>query len=94
MVRKEVRKELSSALEKQGAELKKAKKKLKKIPYLKDKAMLLEAAKRKNEKLTADSPSSLISGVCTLPNTPFASYGRSSWLARLGTAHERGTEEI
>lgn len=52
MVRKEVRKELSSALEKQGVELKTAKKELKKMPYLKDKAMQLEAAKRKSEKLT------------------------------------------
>ena len=50
-LRKEV-KELSSALEKQGAELKKAKRELKKIPSLNDKALQLEAAKRKNEKLT------------------------------------------
>ena len=49
-LRKEVE-ELSAALEKQGAELKKAKKELKKMPSLKDKAMQLEAAKRKNEKL-------------------------------------------
>ena len=51
MVRKEVRKELSSALEKQGAELKKAKKELKKMPSSKDKVLQLEAAKRKNETL-------------------------------------------
>ena len=50
-LRKEVE-ELSSALEKQGAELKKAKRELKKIPSLNDKAFQLEAAKRKNEKLT------------------------------------------
>ena len=50
-LRKEVE-ELSSALEKQGAELKKAKRELKKIPSLNDKALQLEAAKRKNEKLT------------------------------------------
>lgn len=50
-LRKEV-KELSAALEKQGAELKKAKKELKKMPSLKDKAMQLEAVRRKNEKLT------------------------------------------
>lgn len=50
-LRKEVE-ELSAALEKQGAELKKAKKELKKMPSLKDKAMQLEVAKRKNEKLT------------------------------------------
>ena len=49
-LRKEVE-ELSAALEKQGAELKKAKKELKKMPSLKDKAMQLEAVKRKNEKL-------------------------------------------
>lgn len=50
-LRKEVE-ELSAVLEKQGAELKKAKKELKKMPSLKDKAMQLEVAKRKNEKLT------------------------------------------
>ena len=50
-LRKEVE-ELSAALEKQGAELKKAKKELKKMPSLKDKAMQLEAVRRKNEKLT------------------------------------------
>ena len=50
MLRKEVE-ELSAALAAQGAELKKAKKELKKMPSLKDKAMQLEAAKRKNEKL-------------------------------------------
>ena len=49
-LRKEVE-ELSAALEKQGAELKKAKKELKKMPSLKDKAMQLEAVRRKNEKL-------------------------------------------
>lgn len=50
-LRKEVE-ELSTALSAQEAELKKAKKELKKMPSLKDKAMQLEAAKRKNEKLT------------------------------------------
>ena len=50
-LRKEVE-ELSTALAAQGAELKKAKKELKKIPSLKDKAMQLEAVRRKNEKLT------------------------------------------
>ena len=50
-LRKEVE-ELSAAQEKQGAELKKAKKELKKMPSLNDKALQLEAAKRKNEKLT------------------------------------------
>ena len=50
-LRKEVE-ELSAALATQGAELKQAKKELKKMPSLKDKAMQLEAAKRKNEKLT------------------------------------------
>lgn len=49
-LRKEVE-ELSAALATQGAELKKAKKELKKMPSLKDKAMQLEAAKRKNDKL-------------------------------------------
>lgn len=49
-LRKEVE-ELSAALAAQGAELKKAKKELKKIPS-KDKAMQLEAVRRKNEKLT------------------------------------------
>ena len=49
-LRKEVE-ELSAALATQGAELKKAKKELKKMPSLKDKAMQLEAVKRKNEKL-------------------------------------------
>lgn len=49
-LRREVE-ELSAALKKQGAELKQAKKELKKMPSLKDKAMQLEAAKRKNEKL-------------------------------------------
>lgn len=49
-LRREVE-ELSAALEKQGAELKKAKKELKKMPSLKDKAMQLEAVRRKNEKL-------------------------------------------
>ena len=44
--------ELSAALATQEAELKKAKKELKKMPSLKDKSMQLEAAKRKNEKLT------------------------------------------
>ena len=43
--------ELSAALATQEAELKKAKKELKKMPSLKDKAMQLEAVKRKNEKL-------------------------------------------
>lgn len=50
-LRKEVE-ELSSALATQETELKKAKRELKKIPSLKDKAIQLEAAKRKNEKLT------------------------------------------
>lgn len=50
-LRKEVE-ELSSALAIQEAELKKAKRELKKIPSLNDKALQLEAAKRKNEKLT------------------------------------------
>ena len=50
-LRKEVE-ELSAALATQEAELKKAKKELKKIPSLNDKALQLEAAKRKNEKLT------------------------------------------
>ena len=50
-LRKEVE-ELSTALSAQEAELKKAKKELKKIPSLKDKAMQLEAVRRKNEKLT------------------------------------------
>ena len=50
-LRKEVE-ELSAALEKQGAELKQAKKELKKMLSLKDKAMQLEAVRRKNEKLT------------------------------------------
>lgn len=49
-LRKEVE-ELSAALEKQGAELKKAKKELKMMPSLKDKAMQLEAVRRKNDKL-------------------------------------------
>lgn len=49
-LRKEVE-ELSAALAIQEAELKKAKKELKKMPSLKDKAMQLEAAKRKNETL-------------------------------------------
>lgn len=49
-LRKEVE-ELSAALEKQGAELKQAKKELKKMPSLKDKVLQLEAAKRKNETL-------------------------------------------
>lgn len=49
-LRKEVE-ELSAALAAQGAELKKAKKELKKIPSLKDEAMQLEAVKHKNEKL-------------------------------------------
>lgn len=49
-LRKEVE-ELSTALAIQETELKKAKKELKKMPSLKDKAMQLEAAKRKNEKL-------------------------------------------
>ena len=49
-LRKEVE-ELSAALAAQGAELKEAKKELKKIPSLKDKAQL-EAVRRKNEKLT------------------------------------------
>ena len=49
-LRKEVE-ELSAALEKQGAELKKAKKELKKMPSLNDKAIQLEAVRRKNEKL-------------------------------------------
>lgn len=49
-LRKEVE-ELSAALATQEAELKKAKKELKKMPSLKDKAMQLEAVKRKNEKL-------------------------------------------
>ena len=49
-LRKEVE-ELSAALAAQETELKKAKKELKKMPSLKDKAMQLEAAKRKNEKL-------------------------------------------
>ena len=50
-LRKEVE-ELSAALAAQGTELKEAKKELKKIPSLKDKAMQLEAVRRKNEKLT------------------------------------------
>lgn len=51
-LRKEVE-ELSAALAVQGAELKRTvKKELKKIPSLKDKAMQLEAVRRKNEKLT------------------------------------------
>lgn len=50
-LRKEVE-ELSAALAAQEAELKKAKKELKKMPSLKDKAMQLEAVRRKNEKLT------------------------------------------
>lgn len=50
-LRKEVE-ELSAALAAQGAELKKVKKELKKMPSLNDKALQLEAAKRKNEKLT------------------------------------------
>ena len=49
-LRKEVE-ELSAALAIQEAELKKAKKELKKMPSLKDKAMQLEVAKRKNETL-------------------------------------------
>ena len=49
-LRKEVE-ELSAALATQGAELKKAKKELKKMPSLKDKAMQLEAVRRKNDKL-------------------------------------------
>lgn len=49
-LRREVE-ELSAALEKQGAELKKAKEELKQLPSLRDKVMQLEAAKRKNEKL-------------------------------------------
>ena len=49
-LRKEVE-ELSAALAAQGAELKKAKKELKKMPSLKDKAMQLEAVRRKNDKL-------------------------------------------
>ena len=43
--------ELSAALATQEAELKKAKKELKKIPSLKDKVLQLQAAKLKNEKL-------------------------------------------
>lgn len=50
-LRKEVE-ELSAALATQEAELKKAKKELKKMPSLKDKAMQLEAVRRKNETLT------------------------------------------
>ena len=50
-LRKEVE-ELSSALATQKAELKKAKRELKKIPSLNDTALQLEAAKRKNENLT------------------------------------------
>ena len=49
-LRKEVE-ELSTALSAQEAELKKANKVLKNIFSLKDKAMQLEAAKRKNETL-------------------------------------------
>ena len=49
-LRKEVE-ELSAALAIQEAELKKAKKELKKMPSLKDKVLQLEAVKRKNEKL-------------------------------------------
>ena len=49
-LRKEVE-ELSAALAIQEAELKKAKKELKKMPSLKDKAMQLEAVRRKNDKL-------------------------------------------
>lgn len=49
-LRREVE-ELSAALAAQGAELKKAKKELKKMPSLKDKVLQLEAAKRKNEML-------------------------------------------
>lgn len=43
--------ELSCALEEQVAELKKAKKELKKMPSLKDKANRLDGAIRKREKL-------------------------------------------
>lgn len=43
--------ELSTALEEQGIELKKAKKELKKMPSLKDKANRLDGAIRKREKL-------------------------------------------
>lgn len=50
-LRREVE-ELSAALATQEAELKKARRELKKIPSLNDKALQLEAAKRKNEKLT------------------------------------------
>lgn len=50
-LRKEVE-ELSAAQAAQGAELNKAKKELKKMPSLKDKAMQLEAVRRKNDKLT------------------------------------------
>ena len=49
-LRREVE-ELSAALAAQGAELKKAKKELKKMPSLKDTVLQLEAAKRKNEML-------------------------------------------
>ena len=49
-LRKEVE-ELSAARAIQEAELKKAKKELKKMPSLKDKVLQLEAVKRKNEKL-------------------------------------------
>lgn len=48
-LRREVE-ELSAALDEQGAELKKAKKELKKMPQLKDKANRFDACLRKREK--------------------------------------------
>lgn len=48
-LRREVE-ELSAALEEQGTELKKAKKELKKMPQLKDKANRFDACLRKREK--------------------------------------------
>lgn len=48
-LRREVE-ELSAALEEQGVELKKAKKELKKMPQLKDKANRFDACLRKREK--------------------------------------------
>lgn len=49
-LRREVE-ELSAALDEQGAELKKAKRELKKMPELKDQANRLDGAIRKREKL-------------------------------------------
>ena len=92
-LRKEVE-ELSAALAAQGAELKKAKKELKKMPFLKDKAMQLEAVRRKNEKLTRQVGVLFKCMVCSQPNSPSACHGRGPRLTRPGTAHERGIEEI